>query len=101
MLVLGLKAALELGLIGWSSSEGTSARARSVRLLRGRLRKRVWARTALVVAGLLTGAVAWSLPPSPLTAGFALATLVLLVVGEMVERHLFFTAEASPGMPGA
>jgi hypothetical protein len=33
-------------------------------------------------------------------ATLVLAALAFFAVGELIERHLYFTAEASPGMPG-
>ena len=78
--------------------------ARSVRLLRGALRGRLRARFAsasvAAVAVVAAFAMAWLGLELPALAAGALA-LAGFALGELIERHLYFTAEASRGMPGA
>ena len=79
------------------------ALARTRGLLRGPLRRRLGVRFGLALGGLSLGtaalAAAW-IGVQGATAVFALAALLSFALGEFLERHLYFTAEASPGMPG-
>ncbi len=76
---------------------------RSLVLLRGPLRRAARARTAATTLGI-TGLIAVAplhgdgFGPGATTA--AGAALLSLLVGELIERHLFFTAEAARAMPG-
>jgi DMSO reductase anchor subunit len=77
--------------------------SRTARLLRGALRRRVRLRFAAAAAGVpmlaaavgvaAAGASGWA----AVLAAIALAGFAL---GELIERHLYFTSESSPGMPG-
>jgi DMSO reductase anchor subunit len=88
VLALLLKIAAERRL---SSPHGDAndALSRTARLLSGPLRARQRARYAAAAAGLLAAA-----------AGFAWVGLACFALGELVERHLYFTSESSPAMPG-
>jgi hypothetical protein len=60
-------------------------------------------RFALAIAGATTACLTLASATFGTTAMLALlmiGTLLLFVSGELVERHLYFTAEASLGMPG-
>jgi hypothetical protein len=48
---------------------------------------------AAALAAALAAAPGW-------TAGFAWLCLACTALGELVERHLYFTSESSPAMPG-
>lgn len=79
---------------------GGPALERSRALLAGPLRSQHRARRALTVAGvtlLLTGALVG--PPGAAVLA-VLAGVAALLAGESMDRHLFFRAEAAPGMPG-
>jgi Fe-S-cluster-containing dehydrogenase component/DMSO reductase anchor subunit len=65
------------------------ALSRTARLLDGPLRPRRHARYAAAIAGLFAAAT-----------GFAWVALAFFALGELVERHLYFTSESSPAMPG-
>ncbi len=84
---------------------GLVALVRSARLEHGVLAPRVRARMGLVVGGftaLLAATFASAAgAPLPLAAAVALAGAGACFAGELGERHLFFAAEASRGMPGA
>lgn len=71
--------------------------ARTAALLRGELRRLTTARFAFgVLGGLVAPVLVVVGLPVVAVVGFA-----LLVAGELVERSLFFTAEAGPRMPGS
>ncbi|MCX7620520.1 MAG: dimethyl sulfoxide reductase anchor subunit [Acidimicrobiales bacterium] len=74
---------------------------RSARLLRGPL-KHLWARRVASSATALALALLIVAPGSGGGANVVLAALVtgFVLVGELNERWLFFTAESSPRMPG-
>lgn len=98
---------LKLGLEAWQLAKPKAyadvALARGVRLMRGPLLRRVAVRFAFALGGLLFGCFSWVLSGTQelgIAFVFALATLLLFASGEFVERHLYFTAEASPAMPG-
>jgi hypothetical protein len=79
------------------------ALARTARLLSGPLRGRQRARLAAAAVGLLAAAAALGsgIAAAPgLAAGFAWAALACTALGELIERHLYFTSESSPAMPG-
>lgn len=77
---------------------------RTARLLRGPLRGFVAVRRILgLVGGLLFPALAWAAAQGgyPVLAAVAGAlTLAASTGGELIERHLFFTATPRPRMPG-
>jgi len=79
-----------------------SALERSARLMRGALRRELQLRIATAVAGLSLLLLLLALPrgAGPVIAGLASASFALLLIGELLERHLFFRAEAAPAMPG-
>jgi Fe-S-cluster-containing dehydrogenase component/DMSO reductase anchor subunit len=87
-LALVLKAASERGLAS-PRADASDALSRTARLLAGPLRAQRRARFAAAAAGLLASA-----------AGFAWAGLACFALGELIERHLYFTSESSPAMPG-
>jgi Fe-S-cluster-containing dehydrogenase component/DMSO reductase anchor subunit len=81
----------------------TDALSRTARLLAGPLRARQRARFAAAGAGVLASAAALAcgVAAAPgFAAGFAWAGLACFALGELVERHLYFTSESSPAMPG-
>jgi Fe-S-cluster-containing dehydrogenase component/DMSO reductase anchor subunit len=111
----GLRAALACGLVAAAlkllgetralrgSSPLGSALDRSRRLLRGPLRGRLRARFAAALAGGLCGlaALAYAAAGAPVYATLLCVAATLgLLLGELLERHLYFTAEANHGMPG-
>jgi DMSO reductase anchor subunit len=79
-----------------------SAVERSARLMLGALRRTLQLRIAFAVAGLSLLLLLLALPhgAGPVIAGLASTSFALLLVGELLERHLFFRAEAAPAMPG-
>jgi hypothetical protein len=68
----------------------------------GALRRELQLRIAFAVAGLSLLLLLLALPhgAGPVIAGLASTSFALLLVGELLERHLFFRAEAAPAMPG-
>ena len=79
-----------------------AALERSARLMLGALRRELQLRIASAVAGLSLLLLLLALPrgAGPLIAGLASTSFALLLIGELLERHLFFRAEAARGMPG-
>jgi len=82
----------------------SNALANGARLMRGPLRVRSHVRLAFAAIGAL-GAVASIASialggPSFVITLLIGALLLSCTFGEFVERHLYFTAEASPSMPG-
>ncbi len=80
------------------------ALANGTRLMRGPLRGRSRVRLILAATGVL-GAVfsvgLMALGGPVFVVALSTGTLLLsCTLGELIERHLYFTAEASPGMPG-
>ncbi|MFP6655210.1 MAG: 4Fe-4S dicluster domain-containing protein [Myxococcota bacterium] len=76
---------------------------RGARLMHGALRTRARFRLALAAVSLLGGFVAISVMPQMDTGvaiGLSVGVLLFATLGEFVERHLYFTSEASPSMPG-
>ncbi|TMA36274.1 MAG: molybdopterin oxidoreductase [Deltaproteobacteria bacterium] len=103
VVVLGLKIAAERRLSSRRDAGDSDALSRTARLLSGPLRVRQQARFAAAGAGVLASAagVVCGIAAAPgFAAGFAWAGLACFVLGELVERHLYFTSEASPAMPG-
>ena len=102
--VLGFKLVWEMRLGRAPAGSMSDPLARTARLLRGPLVGRVRGRM-----GVTGGGVACALGAGACAGGGAFAFAVWLttvalgffVVGEGMERHLFFTAEASHRMPGA
>jgi Fe-S-cluster-containing dehydrogenase component/DMSO reductase anchor subunit len=71
---------------------------RSALLMKGDLGSWTLARfAALGVGGVVLPSIHVHLGPSP---SLAAASALLLLVGELLERTLFFAAASSPGMPG-
>lgn len=94
-----LAGAAKLAMEAWDVRAAPNRSAvleRSARLLRGRLREDHWRRLAVGAAGVaaLTIAAFWS------SVVLGVLGLLGLFVGELLERRLFFRAEAQPGMPG-
>lgn len=93
-------------LLGWRRTvdepTGDPALERSRTLLVGPLRRSARARVVSYVAGLSTLLLAVPTALVAPTAGAVLAGLALaaLFIGALVDRALFFTAEAAPAMPG-
>lgn len=103
LLALGLKIGGETHFLLRPRSDPRGALARSVRLLRGALRRRARARFVAAAAGGLLAAAALGsgvLGLARLGLGFGTLSFVVFVLGELIERHLYFTSEASCGMPG-
>ena len=101
LLVLAAKAALEVWSLRERRQDAGSALGRTARLLRGPLRSHVRVRFGLAAAGIAMAGAALGLPVyGALGAAATVAALALLALGELVERHLYFTAEANPAMPG-
>jgi len=98
----GAKLAVEWRLARRDAGED-DALSRSARLLRGPLRDRFRARCALAALGA-TSALGVLACAAGGAAGGALAlslsALAFSTFGEVVERHLYFTSEAMPAMPG-
>jgi formate dehydrogenase iron-sulfur subunit len=69
---------------------------RSAILLTRDLRHWMFARGVALGIGGIVLATANAYQPS---LGLAIASLVLLLIGELLERTLFFAAAATPGMP--
>ncbi len=102
-LVLTVKVAAEARLLVRRRDGVNDALSRTARLLRGPLRTRVRVRFGFAAGGLLAAAFALAFvfgEESGGVAACAVAALASFALGELVERHLYFTAEASPGMPG-
>jgi len=106
LVVLGMKLRFEAALRSPAKNEvnQSTALANGARLLRGPLRRRSRVRIALAAIGASSASVAVAMVA---LGGYALATsmlvgvsLLLCTAGEFLERHLYFTAEASPSMPG-
>jgi Fe-S-cluster-containing dehydrogenase component/DMSO reductase anchor subunit len=101
--ILGTKVALELASTKAASEGRDVALARGAQLLRGVLRPRFRARVVCAALGLLAAGAGVAFDvfgAEDVPATLVLAALAFFAVGELIERHLYFTAEASPGMPG-
>ena len=69
---------------------------RTAVLLLGDLRRHTVARFALLATGIAAAALQLA---HPFSIGITAVTLALLLVGELLERTLFFAAVSPPGMP--
>lgn len=101
--VLGLKLVGEMQIWAEPRRSMSDPSARTARLLHGPLVGRVRWRVGLAAAGFVgaLAVVACGRSGAPVPAGlFAAFALGSLLAAEAVERHLFFTAEASHRMPG-
>ncbi len=107
LVALGVKWRLEEAHVEDTDVDANRSRAleRGRQLLRGPLRPRARVRLVFAACGAVGAALSISLlafgwPGFP---GLLLlmmgGSLLLCTIGEIVERHLYFTAEASPGMP--
>lgn len=97
LLKLGSEAALFRHLL----SPHVTTLGRSARLHVGPLAKVTWGRN---ICGLLGGVILPGIALSQsntLSWGLTSISLVLLILGELQERYLYFAAVASPRMPGA
>ena len=102
-LVLGAKAVAEVVLLAERNGRANETLARTARLLWGPLRPRLRVRFGLALAGLLATGAALLAAVGGAVVGIAVCSwtsLVCFTLAELVERHLYFTAEASPAMPG-
>jgi Fe-S-cluster-containing dehydrogenase component/DMSO reductase anchor subunit len=102
-LALAAKLAAEHRLLSLRHGSANDPLSRTARLLCGPLRARLRARRAAAAAGGLAAAAAFVATAAAApgwAAGFASACLVCFALGELVERHLYFTSESSPAMPG-
>jgi DMSO reductase anchor subunit len=102
-LALALKITAERRLLSLRHGGANDALARTARLLCGPLRTRWRARLAAAAVGGIAAAaaIAAAIAAAPgWTAGFAWVCLACTALGELVERHLYFTSESSPAMPG-
>lgn len=95
-----VKLGLELALFRHLLAPHLTSLGRSARLQLGPLRKVTIARFLLGVIGAIVLPLAMLSGTTP-SAGFAVASLVLLTAGEFLERYLYFAAVAAPRMPGA
>ena len=96
-----LKLLVELALFRHLQSKQQTALKRTAILMRHDLGAYVAARFAagVVGAGLAAGGATGTFTPAA-GVGMALALFVVLLVGELLERTLFFAAMSSTGMPG-
>jgi Fe-S-cluster-containing dehydrogenase component len=99
MIVLGVKLAAELAVLGRARDHAHTELRRTALLLRSHLRRRLTMRVVLAIAGLLLAAAATAPAAAPLP--WAVAALLALTAGELLERNLYFAASAAPRMPGA
>jgi Fe-S-cluster-containing dehydrogenase component/DMSO reductase anchor subunit len=109
-LVLGLsllagKCWIERALITTSreSVSQSPALMRGAGLMHGVLRPRARLRWAFAVVSLCCGFAAIAMltfGDTGVAFGLSVGVLLFAMLGEFVERHLYFTSEASPSMPG-
>ncbi len=102
-LALAVKVAGETRLLARRRAATNDALVRTARLLAGALRPKLRARLAAAAAGWIAAAAALAcgIAAAPGSAAvFAGAALACTALGELVERHLYFTSESSPAMPG-
>jgi formate dehydrogenase iron-sulfur subunit len=100
---LAAKIAAEAKLLARRDGDASDALARTARLLAGALYPKLRVRGAALAGGALAAAaaIASGIAAAPgLAAGFAWTALACCALGELVERHLYFTSESSPAMPG-
>jgi DMSO reductase anchor subunit len=96
-IVLAIKLATELAVLGHLNDHSHGELKRSALLLISHLRRPFVLRIALAVLGVaFAAATVGATTPTP----WAIAALVTLVGGELLERTLYFTAAAAPRMPG-
>ena len=95
-----VKLGLELALFRHLLTPHLTALGRSAKLHLGPLRRVTIARFLLGVIGAIVLPMAM-LRGTTQSAGFAVASLVLLTAGEFLERYMYFAAVAAPRMPGA
>ena len=104
-----VKLLFEAALFRHLASRSTTSLKRTAWLMTGALSNVTTARFAAGLLGGLAmpGLLLWSRVPAPAGQGPDLAFLVLVgmlfaacLAGELLERYLFFTAVASPRMPG-
>ncbi len=102
--VLGAKAAFEARFLFAADRGQDRVVARTARLLRGPLRRKMKLRLGFTAAGLTTLSFAVVVlllrGADAVFVVLALGSLVSCVSGELLERHLYFVSEAGPGMPG-
>ena len=106
MVVSGLKLLLEGSIFCWLSAPTFTPLRRTALLMTGDLRRVTGWRFAVGIVGgvALPGVlVAMHVPPGAdgATLGLTICILALCVVGELMERYLFFAAVVAPKMPGA
>lgn len=97
------KLGFELSALRHLGRPGFDALQRSAALLRGALRPLLVARVGATTAALsLLGIAGWSTGAAgnPLLAGLLVLAFLLALGGELLERHLYFRAEAERAMPG-
>jgi len=105
--VILVKLAAEAGILLHLKDRRQTDLKRSARLMVGELADLVRTRFALgLVGGVVLPAFLWlslsrAQPDMGTSLALALVGLVLLLVGELLERTLFFVAASSPRMPGA
>lgn len=100
-LLLVFKLAVECSIFANHQHEPDAPLSRSARLHQVRPLGEVF--RGRLFAGVLGGIIMplfWLNPEVPV-AGLALLVFVFLLAGELLERHLFFVAEAARKMPGA
>jgi len=98
-----IKLAAERRIFNYLVDEETAAQTplnKTARLLAGQLNGFVRGRIALGVIGGLTLPLLMLSQSTAMASSFAIATAVLCVFGEFVERYLFFTAVVTQKMPG-
>jgi formate dehydrogenase iron-sulfur subunit len=96
-IVLALKLATELAVLGHLNDHSHGELKRSALLLISHLRRPFVVRIALAVLGVaLVARSVGADTPTP----WAIAALVVLTGGELLERVLYFSAAAAPRMPG-
>jgi len=108
LLAIGLLALMakllgERRLLRHAAAGGEDVRVRSARLLSGPLQLQHRLRTGWAMAGALAlGAIAICIAGGEegCFAGFSWLALACFSISELLERRLFFQAEASPAMPG-
>lgn len=112
MVAVTAKLLLEVSVLGWLQTRQFTPLKRTALLLTGELSMTNLLRFFFGVMGglllplfLLTNSATTAHPEGgfqPLFLGFIVILItVLLVIGEMIERYLFFAASVAPKMPGA
>lgn len=107
IIAVSVKLAVESSVLLWLKARRLTPMKRAAMLLTGELRKVQFSRFAVaIVGGLLLPYMLMSQEPTaswdPTTLGFTVSMMtVLLLLGELMERYLFFAASVAPRMPGA